>query len=95
MMPIEDLSEDEFNRNFKPKYLDREVLNGESIGEIKRLFAIGDKETAHICCDKYHAHNFECILYHSPASGIVERLILEVRRYRDMLSKISYTIKEG
>ncbi len=95
MMLIEKLTKEKFNSGFKSKYLDGDVLSEESIAEIKKLFAIGDNETASLCCCEYHAHEFRCIFYNSPVSGVVERLILEIGHYQDILNKISRASKIG
>lgn len=92
-LPIEKVTEEEFNSVFKPKYLDKRNLDEESKREIRRAFDIGGNNVAHVSCDEYHAHRYECLYYSSPIAGTVERLILELKKYQDFHKEIGERIR--
>lgn len=92
---IEDMILEEFNNKFKPEYLDKQKLDKKSLKQIEGLFNIGEKTTAYACCDEAHAHSYACLHYNNPVSGVVERLINEIKGYQATLKEIHNKIKEN
>ena len=93
--PIDSINHKDFNDSFKVKYLDGRVLSDEALKEIGDLFLVGDRRVARTVCDEMHAHSYRCIEYYSPTSGVVERLIDEIKRYKKVLSDISDSSRES
>ncbi len=80
-LPIEKLNVDDFN-NFKKKHLDG-VLTKEGLDKIAKLFLVGDSSTGHTDCDEAHQHHYSCVYFKNAMTGIVDRLLQEIRTYRD------------
>jgi len=92
-LPIEDYSKDEFYE-FKKRYLNKDRLSPGALDEIRGIFNLSKDGNvtgtdAHICCDERHSHNYSCIRYDHPASGIVDRLINEIENKNKLLKKIN------
>lgn len=87
-LPIEDMSSDAYKR-FKERGLDSEILSDETLEQIIILFGIGNPITGRICCDEAHHHLYRCIEHYNPATGIVYRLINEIRKYKTRLDEIN------
>jgi hypothetical protein len=87
-LPVNEMSAAEFNNNFKPEFLEDRVLSDEALAEIEELFGVGEEYTGLISCDEYHAHDYKCNFYHVPATGVVHRLLKEVRAYKSKLDSL-------
>ncbi|MBS3155526.1 hypothetical protein J4404_03435 [Candidatus Woesearchaeota archaeon] len=86
-IPIDNMSEEAFNK-FKGEYLDSETLSGEALYEIIQIFGIGQSITGRICCDDYHRHNYHCNEYNRKDVAIVDRLVMEIKKYKNILNGI-------
>ena len=93
-LPIDDMDNESF-REFKKEYLDKEVLDDESLGEIEKALLVGDPSTGTVACAEYHGHDYKCVVYDHPATGIVHRLVIEIKRYQERLSKIKHDVEQG
>ncbi|MFA5173759.1 MAG: hypothetical protein WC438_01100 [Candidatus Pacearchaeota archaeon] len=89
-LPIERMSEREFDERFKQKHLDSNFLDNETLDKIRDLFGLSGEEhpSFRVCCDDYHAHGYKCLLFYNPAAGVVERLINEIRIYQNNLEEL-------
>jgi hypothetical protein len=83
-LPIEMMTEDEFSK-FREKYLDSRELTPESLEEIENI----SQKNTHVSCCEYHAHNYPCLHFENPYSGIIMRLLYEIRHQQGILSKIN------
>ena len=92
-LPIEDITEEEF-KDFKDKYLDSNKLSPDAIKKIEKLFAVGRPDTGGIFCDEMHCHSYSCVIYRSPQTGIVERLVQEIDGYKSLIKDIKEKLKE-
>ncbi|MCR4327521.1 MAG: hypothetical protein NUV46_02990 [Nanoarchaeota archaeon] len=96
-LKIEEMSVDEFNNKFKGKHLDKEVLTEEDLAEIKQQFSGSDPNLTYyekycrVSCDTLHRHTYNCLYFPNPETGVVERLINEIERYK---TKINSTIEK-
>ncbi len=92
VLPIHQMSFDSFNRRFKGKHLDKEVLTKEDIDTILSVFGLSDRsvnsKVGRLCCDEYHGHSYGCNYYMSPEAGVVDRLTNEIYRYQSKLEKM-------
>lgn len=95
-LPVDDISEREFNNDFKRKHLDGQVLSSESLKAIEEVFGLIDKsENSHVgnlCCDEAHQHSYACNHYYSPQAGIIDRLLLEIKHYHAICLTINSTV---
>jgi len=91
-LPIEGLTTQEFDV-FKKKYLDSLQLTSEALNQLEKLFAVGREDTGHILCDDYHVHTFKCNFYIEPTVGVVDRLIGEIRVYREVVKDLQAYIQ--
>ncbi|MEK6926427.1 MAG: hypothetical protein AABW50_04075 [Nanoarchaeota archaeon] len=92
-LPIHDISKRDFNNDgFKKRYLDKRVLEQEDLNAIEGVFGLSDRSpnsnVGSLCCSEYHQHDYPCNWYNSPEAGIVDRLLLEIRRYQTICSKV-------
>jgi hypothetical protein len=98
-LPVNDISEREFNVNFKKRHLDNTVLSDEDLKAIKDVFGLGDKSenslVGYLSCDEAHQHNYRCNGYHSPEAGIVDRLLTEIRRYQRIILTVDGICHHG
>jgi len=98
-LPVHNLSEQEFNSQFKKKHLDKRVLTIEDLKAIEVLFGLDnrsvDSNVGGVSCCEYHAHSYPCNFYHSPEAGVVDRLVGEINRYRAKLLEVSNSAKES
>lgn len=99
VLPIDDINEREFNEEFKRKHLDNKVLSKEDLDEIEKLFGLDQKglpsKAAQMCCDEMHGHEYKCIWYKRPESGVVDRLIDEIKYYKLIIKKASEYLNKG
>ncbi|MEK6918096.1 MAG: hypothetical protein AABW51_04060 [Nanoarchaeota archaeon] len=91
-LPITRMDPDTFNSRFKTKHLDGEVLNDEDLKAVGSAFGLSgtpevDSRIGYIPCDEAHAHGYKCINYNRPESGVVDRLLREIRNYQSKLKK--------
>jgi hypothetical protein len=91
-LPIEDMTESEFQK-FKELCLDH-PLTPSVLAQIKMLFRIGQRGTARIRCDEAHSHEYKCIHYNKPISGIVERLLNELDKYKAIIKNTSSSLSK-
>ena len=76
-------------KEFRKKHLsDCKYLNRKDLGEIEKVFGVGDRTTGRLNCDEAHAHRFECEEYYHPSTMIVRRLLLEIEKYQSRLGRI-------
>lgn len=61
--------------------------------DLDRIFAKYVKDRSRVCCDEYHAHGFNCVLFDDEQTMVLERLRLEVIMQRDKLKKVSEITK--
>lgn len=95
-LPIEIMTTKEFG-TFKRDYLDGARLGKEAIIEIRKLFNINTKKgngIFHMYCDEFHPHTYKCLWYYKPISGVVERLIDEIEKYKSKVKEINEICKE-
>ena len=97
-LPIQNISDSDFNSGFKVKHLDGRILKDEDLKAIEKAFGLDDRSAnsrvGGISCDEAHGHSYRCHYYRSPEAGVVDRLIIEIRRYQDGLSKIQGIMEE-
>ena len=86
-LPIDKITEKEFSE-FKHSKLNQTVLSDEALKRIKELFGVGDRKTGYISCDEAHGHQYWCVEFYHPATGIVDRLVQEVKMYQKQLEEI-------
>ena len=86
-LPIENITREEFN-DFRSKYLNGGKLSEEALKEIGKLFSSGDPSVGRVHCDESHAHGYECVQYTNFTTGIVDRLINEIRDYQARFKEI-------
>ena len=97
-LKIHEMSIENFNNSFKKKNLDNIILTKENLSEIEKQFGLDDRsensKTGKISCDEYHSHSYKCIHYNSPEAGIVDRLINEIKRYKERIDNIRDSLEE-
>lgn len=96
--PLEEMGDSEFE-NFKRQYLDYshcefEPLTEEALKQIRDVSGVGKSSMGHISCDEAHGHGYECIYFHNPITGLVDRLLDEIENYRSVLRIIAEKIKK-
>lgn len=91
-LPIQDMSEGDFNTTFKKTHLDKDILLKKDLDAVEEIFGLGDKSANSVvgmlCCAEYHGHNYGCNYYYSPEAGIVDRLLDEIKIYQSKFLKI-------
>jgi hypothetical protein len=98
ILPIDEISEIEFNNSIKTKHLDNDVLKNADLKAIEKLFGLTDRgpnsPVGSLNCDEAHAHSYKCHYYRHPAAGVVDRLIREIRGYSSKLEEIGNIVRE-
>jgi len=85
VLPIEQMTADEFNI-VKVQYLDSHVLSDAAVRKIEELCCVGKPETSSVGCDVIHRHSSLCMYYNNPITGVVDRLLLEISRYKQQVA---------
>lgn len=97
-LKIHEMSIEDFNNSFKKKNLDNIILTKENLSEIEKQFGLDDRsensKIGKISCNEYHSHNYKCLHYNSPEAGIVDRLINEIKRYKERIDNIRDNLEE-
>lgn len=98
-LPVDKISNADFNGEFKGTYLDKKVLGPEDIKAIRELFGLDkgseDNRPYDIYCDEAHSHGYSCLRFNHPAAGVVKRLLLEIEHYKSRLSSIRALTHNG
>jgi len=61
-----------------------QIITAMDIANIRKKF-VGK---INISCDEYHAHNFDCADFENETAKVIERLIVEINKYKRDMYKI-------
>ncbi len=87
-LPIDRLTDEEFNV-FKAQYLARDrPLEGPVVERIREMFGLHNPMVARPC-DEAHARRYGYVEYRHPAACVIDRLTLELRLYQQSFNEIS------
>ncbi len=86
-LPINALDEKQIGRLIKR--LSEPCLDRYAIQAAYRLFDLDNPRIAEIDCREKHRHTSDCVTYHDLTAMVVDRLIQEIRRYRNFMSSVS------
>lgn len=85
-LAIDGITDKEFS-TLKSEHLDQRVLSDEALTQIRDLFGVGTPATGYINCDEFHAHSYKCVSFANPVTGVVDRLLQEIDRYKSKFEK--------
>jgi tryptophan 2,3-dioxygenase len=96
VLPISRYSAEEFDE-LRRKLLDKEKLDDSDLREIRKVCGLEDDTITkpRVGCDEYHAHGYKCVDFKSREAAVVERLVLEVRRYQRALREEGLGLKDA